>query len=315
MSIANGALRHRAQGSQFCETDAFFSVNMHSNDNCDDGDDGGSSSLRVTPWRNPRAWLRRRYRALHERTRFRALCGISIVLFVALCALFVLFVRFGIALSEPRAVGIALSQTMTASRERSRHVQPVGKMSDATHALILMRDPLFRNYTLLGEDDVTGAELRWRASAAPEHSTFLLEPLWQLVEAELLAQAQEAAQCVCWAAYGVPYNIVSLHDRDGDVVHMFEPRITAESSRSKIRVRIQCSLHALMEEARAIDDPSYVAQGAQHKMLTNESGTLGYISCDGSRQRRVLEGADFACVKHCVEFFPLRTPTADVQTE
>jgi len=182
-------------------------------------------------------------------------------------------------------------------------VQPAGQMSDTEHARLLMDDPRFGNYTPLSATELAAGHLPWTAAADRPRVNFTLDHMEQLVRAQT---DRNETTCVCYAAYGLPYNIVYLA---GDDAVAYEPRVVQEFTDRVVRVKSECSLHSLLEETRRRSqadgepEPLHIDAGREHFMTTNSSGIVEFLRRDGKRARQRMDLPEFPCVKHCAGFF------------
>lgn len=182
-------------------------------------------------------------------------------------------------------------------------VQPAAQMADTTHALLLMDDSRFSNYTALSEDELLAGFLPWTAAEDRPRVNFTLAHMENLVRAQT---DRNETTCVCYAEYGLPYNIVYLSDKD-DV--LYEPRIVQEFTDRVVRIRSECSLHSLLEETKrrlskgGEEEPRRIESGKEHFMTTNSSGIVQFMRMDGKRSRVRLDLPEFPCIKHCIRFF------------
>lgn len=180
-------------------------------------------------------------------------------------------------------------------------VEPVAQMVDTQHARLLLEDPLFQSPRPLTVDDLRAGHLEWTAAEDRPRVKFTLDYMERLVRRH--ANESEST-CVCYAAYGLPHNIVYL---SGDDTVAYEPRVVQEFQDRVVRIRSECSLHSLLEETRRRmqDDtePRGLETGKEHFMTTNSSGIVEYMRRSGKRVRQRMDLPLFPCVKHCVRFF------------
>lgn len=182
-------------------------------------------------------------------------------------------------------------------------VEPVQQMSDTTHALMLLEDERFANYTPLAPHELRAGYLPWTAVRDRPRVNFTLEHMERLVRQQT---DRKESTCVCYAEYGLPYNIVYLSATD-EV--LYEPQVVQEFTDRVVRIRSECSLHSLLEETkRRLDkggdeEPRRIESGKEHFMTTNSSGIVQSYKADGKRSRQRLDLPEFPCVKHCARFF------------
>lgn len=243
------------------------------------------------------------------RNRPRFVC-VAAVLF-ALLSIFLaaMFIVVVVRSLQVRASGLDLSLVENADdsslvingRKVEKVVQPVQEMEDTEHAAMLLRDPRYSNYTLLTPDEVRLGYLPWTAAEEHPRVNFTLSYAEGLVRSQT---NRNDTTCVCYAAYGLPYNIVYVSSED-EVA--YEPRIAQEFDNRVVRVKSECSLNALLEETkRRMSDekePLALESGRHHHMTTNSSGIVEYMDSSGVRKRKTFGLPEFPCVKHCISFF------------
>jgi len=182
-------------------------------------------------------------------------------------------------------------------------VEPAGQMSDTTHALMLLEDERFANYSRLTAEELKLGYLAWTAASDRPRVNFTLAHAEKLVREQT---DRNETTCVCYAEYGLPYNIVYM---PGDDEVLYEPRIVQEFTERVVRIRSECSLHSLIEETKRRlhngedEEPRRIESGKEHFMTTNSSGIVEWLRVDGRRSRKQLDLPEFPCVKHCVRFF------------
>ena len=248
---------------------------------------------------------------LLARHRPRVVCALVVVAAVVIFGVSAVFVNFIVHSLRVRASGIDPAVFGPDARGRVKLangevvldvVQPLGRMEDIGHALLLLSDPRFREYAPLSAEELSHGYLAWTAMADVKRMNFTLEHLERRVRAD--ARADEST-CVCFAAYGVPYNIVYL--TDGDEV-LYEPRVIQEFTDRVVKVVSQCALHALLSETQRRSDaagtePLPLHSDHERGVATNASGIVEYMKLTGTKSRRKLDLPGFPCVKHCVGFF------------
>jgi|SRR6056297_2847835 len=243
---------------------------------------------------------------LVARYRNRCLCLLVLAAVVAAFGAVSFFVWLVVQSLRVRASGLELDLVDKANLSSValesgvvvwKLVEPVQQMSDVDHAALLLSDARFRAYRPLDRDEVTAGYLSWLAAEDRPAVNFTLAHMERLVR---LQTNRTDTPCVCYAAYGLPYNIVYLSDND-DVA--YEPKIVSEFADRVVRVKTECRLHDLLQEARAGPPPAQHGAAAAHTITTNASGIIEYMRKDGRMSRQKMDLPLFPCVKHCIGFF------------
>lgn len=182
-----------------------------------------------------------------------------------------------------------------------RDIEAEGRMASLDHALLLVLDPRYQNYTPITPDELSFGELPWTVAANRRRANFTLDVMAQTVR----NHAKPNETCLCYAEFGLPYNVV--FDVAQDEL-LYEPKITQEFAERKVKFRYECQLHELVSQALAHTgqtDTSVAAHEEEHSdyRITNSSGIVEYYTRSGKRGRRLLDLPIFPCVKHCLQFF------------
>lgn len=236
------------------------------------------------------------------RNRPRLLCFAAVLMVAAAFAFCAMFIFVIYQFVRPRASGLDMhtidnadkSSLLVGDTRVLNVVSPVEAMNDVAHAVLLLNDPRFANYTHLTREEIGKGYLPWSAAPDRPRVNFTLGQMEELLKEKTDA---EKSTCVCYAAYGLPYNIVYLADSQS---FLYEPRVKQEFVGKVVRVTNECVLHDLLKEARG---GGGTHTGEDHTMTTNSSGIVESITVGGSRVRKVVDGAEFPCIKHCIEFF------------
>lgn len=179
---------------------------------------------------------------------------------------------------------------------------PTRPMQTVSHAAILLSDSRFRAPTPLTDTDLKADTLGWTITSGGLQSIFRKYALDRTVQMHAM---ETNATCVCWAEFGVPWNILFDTNLNETLV---EPVILQEFTNRVVRVSSTCFLRAILEEAAKRDnvdvyDLSIPVDRMEKTHETNSSGMVEYLRLSGTRVRKVIKGPSFLCVKHCIGFF------------
>lgn len=249
--------------------------------------------VNITP--EPMTWEEE---TLEKQKKFRK--AVRLLGALSLSVLFMLYWFVGPyawVLLYDRAAGVPVSRAVDLML-----FDPVEPMSNPLHASILMSDPVFQKPKPLVASDLSSGILSWVTTSYGQISKFRLDSAVRVVSEH--AQSSNAT-CVCFAAFGLPYNIVYVSSLN---VTLVEPMILREFTNRQVSIQSKCLLGALLEEAarrQHLDayDVRIPADDLHRKHESNASGIVEYLTVLGNRGRKTLQEPDFPCVKYCVSFF------------
>lgn len=228
-----------------------------------------------------------------HRHRRRIVCvGISCLFFgaVALVAYLCFWLMMAIAV---RASGLDFAT----HDDTVDIINPRGTMETIDHADLLLMDERFRSYEPLTAEELQNGALPWTVASDVRRPRFELDAMERLVREQT---DPRHSTCICYAEYGLPYNIVYAAE-DDEI--MYEPFISQEFADRTVKLRSSCKLDHLIANAMRRGQGEQLTKLRENTVASNSSGIVEYLLRDGRRARRRIDLPLFPCVKHCTAFF------------
>jgi hypothetical protein len=232
------------------------------------------------------------------RHRAASLC-FAAAMFVVGCAT-LLFLSGSYFFGSMRLIAAGVSYRFGEAELPHDSVKPI---STEYHALLVYNELAGAPRRKLTPADVVRGYAEWRVTLNERTHNFTWRAAKQLARTTLGNDT-----CLCYLQLGLAYNVVACPVDESDVELMYEPEIESDSHRvANVTVGIRSKLYKMLYAARVFIDasqtPPRITPPPQVPFVSAASGTVRYITEDGSLRRAVLADPLYPCIKECAQYF------------